>query len=113
MILETRAESGSINSQKLPELLQLQKNSTRVPCHSAQTISVVPLMLLLANGRRSDSPSQGSSQWTYETALASTATRTEAIREIRLHDQDVAEFCATVGDKEKYLGAEVLICFGY
>lgn len=39
-----------------------------------------------------------------ETALASTVTLDEAVREIKLHDQDVTEFFAAVGEKAKYSG---------
>ncbi|HEV2990204.1 MAG TPA: hypothetical protein VG759_17300 [Candidatus Angelobacter sp.] len=48
-----------------------------------------------------------------ETALASTVTKAEAIREIKLHDQDVTEFFAEVGDKAEYSGSEVLCWLGY
>jgi hypothetical protein len=48
-----------------------------------------------------------------ETALISTVTKAEATREIELHDQEVAEFFAAVGQKAEYLGSEILIWLGY
>jgi hypothetical protein len=49
----------------------------------------------------------------FETAMTSTVTKAEAVREIRLHEHDEADFFAAVGEKEEYRGSEVLIWLGY
>jgi len=45
--------------------------------------------------------------------MISKVTKAEAVREIRLHEQDLDDFFVAVGEKEEYLGSEVLIWLGY
>lgn len=55
----------------------------------------------------------------YEEAMAATVSAREARAEINKHDLGMsadeawAEFIADVGDKEEYLGSEVLDWLGY
>lgn len=50
---------------------------------------------------------------TYEEAMEAFVTKAEAIREIRQHTQDPAEFFAEVGERDTYHGSEVLEWLGY
>ena len=49
----------------------------------------------------------------YYDALEYEVTRAEARREIALHDADWWQFLEEVGDKEEYMGYEVLDWLGY
>lgn len=49
----------------------------------------------------------------YEEACEATVTKREALRELKRHGADAAEFFADVGEKDEYLGAEVLDWLGY
>lgn len=49
----------------------------------------------------------------YEDALEATVTKAQAIREVRRHSVSVDEFLQEVGDKETYVGREILQYLGY
>ena len=50
---------------------------------------------------------------TYLEALIANISREEAKREIRLHGESWANFVAEFGDREDYIGEEVLAFLGY
>lgn len=49
----------------------------------------------------------------YYEACDAEITRQEAIREIKKHGLDPTEFFTDVGDKEEYIGQEILDWLGY
>ena len=49
----------------------------------------------------------------YHEACQATVSRREALAEIQLHQADIEDFLATVGDREEYQGSEVLRWLGY
>jgi hypothetical protein len=49
----------------------------------------------------------------YLEALEANITKAEAIQEIRKHSLDPAEFFAEVGERDEYIGEEILNWLGY
>jgi len=49
----------------------------------------------------------------YEDAVTTKVTRSQALAEVRRHGASESEFFADVGDKDVYQGAEVLGWLGY
>lgn len=50
---------------------------------------------------------------TYDEAIDATITRKEAIEEIKKHGINPAEFFQEIGEKEEYIGSDVLNWLGY
>jgi hypothetical protein len=48
-----------------------------------------------------------------EEAMDAVVSKAEAITEIRRHNQDPAEFFREVGERDEYVGSEVLEWLGY
>lgn len=51
--------------------------------------------------------------YNYEDALEATVTKAQALREVKRHQCDEQEFLQEVGDKEAYVGSEILQYLGY
>jgi hypothetical protein len=50
---------------------------------------------------------------TLEEAFTALVSRDEALKEVRKHGCDKGEFLAEVGDRDEYLGEDVLAWLGY
>lgn len=50
---------------------------------------------------------------TFEEAWDAVVSRDEALHEVRRHQCDEAEFLSEVGDKDEYIGEDVLGWLGY
>ena len=48
-----------------------------------------------------------------EEAMEAVVSKAEAIAEIRRHNQDPAEFFQEVGERDEYVGSDVLEWLGY
>jgi hypothetical protein len=50
---------------------------------------------------------------TYDDAVGAVVSKAEAVAEIRRHGHDPAEFFAEIGERDQYVGFEVLDWLGY
>jgi hypothetical protein len=50
---------------------------------------------------------------TFDDAMVVVVSKAEATAEIRRHGQDPAEFFAEIGERDQYVGSEVLDWLGY
>lgn len=50
---------------------------------------------------------------TYDDAVVAIVSKAEAVAEIRRHGQDPAEFFDEIGERDQYVGHEILDWLGY